>query len=112
MKSQPQSLFSSKKFSENAVKIILKKLKTKSRVILSFFFGGGGGIFLEVSAAELITLLNIIMNLNKQRKPQEKKMFREQNKANKVLTESLYFKLFLHINLKRRYDIISYNKML
>ena len=52
------------------------------------------------------------MNLNKQTKPQEKKLFREQNKANKVLTESLYFKLFLYINLKRRYDIISYNKML
>ena len=83
----------------------------KSRVILIFFFWGGG-IFLEASAAELITLLNIIMNLNKQTKPQEKKMFREQNKANKVLTESLYFKLFLYINLKRRYDIISYNKML
>ena len=43
-----------KKFSENAVKIILKKSKTKSRVILIFFFFGGGGIFLEVSAAVLI----------------------------------------------------------
>ena len=105
------SLFSSKKFSENAVKIILKKSKTKSRVILIFFFWGGG-IFLEVSAAELITLVNVIMNLNKQTKPQEKKLFKEQNKANKVLTESLYFKLFLHINLKRRYDIIACNKML
>ena len=31
---------------------------------------------------------------NKQTKPQEKKLFREQNKANKVSTESLYFKLF------------------
>ena len=92
MKSQPQSLFSSKKFSENAVKIILKKSKTKSRVILIFFWGGG--IFLEVSAAELITLLNKIINLYKQTKPQEKKLFREQNKANKVSTESLYFKLF------------------
>ena len=37
------SLFSGKKFSENAVKIILKKSKTKSRVILIFF---GGEIFL------------------------------------------------------------------
>ena len=83
----------------------------KSRVILIFFFLGGG-IFLEVSAAELITLVNVIMNLNKQTKPQEKKLFKEQNKANKVLTESLYFKLFLHINLKRRYDIIACNKML
>ena len=35
------SLFSGKKFSENAVKIILKKSKTKSRVILIFFLGGG-----------------------------------------------------------------------
>ena len=75
------------------MKIILKKSKTKTRVILIFFLGGGG-IFLEVSAAELITLSNIIMNLNKQTKPQEKKLFSEQNKANKVLTESLYFKLF------------------
>ena len=40
-----------KSFSENAVKIIFKKLKTKSRVILIFFFFGGG-IFLEVSADE------------------------------------------------------------
>ena len=92
MKSQPQSLFSSKKFSENAEKIILKKSKTKSRVISDLFLRGK--FFLEVSAAELITLLNIIMNLNKQTKPQEKKLFREQNKANKVLTESLCFKLF------------------
>ena len=65
----------------------------KSRVILIFFFFWGG-IFLEVSAAGLITLLNIIMNLNKQTKPQEKKLFREQKKVNEVLTESLYFKLF------------------
>ena len=33
------SLFSGKKFSENAVKIILKKSKMKSRVILIFFGG-------------------------------------------------------------------------
>ena len=33
------SLFSGKKFSENAVKIILKKSKTKSRVILIFLGG-------------------------------------------------------------------------
>ena len=33
------SLFSSKKFSENTVKIILKKSKTKSRVILIFLGG-------------------------------------------------------------------------
>ena len=31
---------------------------------------------------------------NKQTKPQEKKLFTEQTKPNKVLTESLYFKLF------------------
>ena len=92
MKSQPQSLFSGKKFSENAVKIILKKSKTKSRVIFIFF----REIFLEVSAAGLINSIehNIIMNLNKQTKPQEKKLFREQKKVNEVLTESLYFKLF------------------
>ena len=93
MKSQPQCLFSNKKFSENSVKIILKKSKTKNRVIMIFFLAGGK-IFLEVSGAELIALWNIIMNLNKQTKPQGKKLFREQNKANKVLTESLYFKLF------------------
>ena len=86
MKSRPQSLFSSKKFSEKA------EVKNEEHgVILIFFFRE---IFLEVSAAELITLLNIIMNLNKQTKPQEKKLFREQNKANKVSTESLCFKLF------------------
>ena len=53
VKSQPQSLFSGKKFLGNGVKIILKKLKTKSTVIL-IFFGGEGKFFLEVSAAELI----------------------------------------------------------
>ena len=39
------SLFSGKKFSENAVKIVLKKSKTKSRVILIFF--GGGNLFIS-----------------------------------------------------------------
>ena len=34
------SLFSGKKFSENAVKIILKKSKTKSRSSNTDFFGG------------------------------------------------------------------------
>ena len=54
VKSQPQSLFSGKKFLGNGVKIILKKLKTKSTVILIFLGGGEGKFFLEVSAAELI----------------------------------------------------------
>ena len=36
---QPQSLFSGKKFSENTVKIIPKKSKMKSRVVLIFFSG-------------------------------------------------------------------------
>ena len=71
MKSELQSLFSGKTFLENAVKIILKKSKTKSRVILIFF----REIFLVVSAAELInSLFKIIMN-NKQTKPQQKKVF-------------------------------------
>ena len=38
LKRQPQSLFSGKKFSENTVKIILKKSKTKGRVTLFIFF--------------------------------------------------------------------------
>ena len=71
MKSELLSLFSGKTFLENAVKIILKKSETKSRVILIFF----REIFLVVSAAELInSLFKIIMN-NKQTKPQQKKVF-------------------------------------
>ena len=45
VKSQPQSLFSGKKFLGNGVKIILKKLKTKSTVILIFLGGGRGNFF-------------------------------------------------------------------
>ena len=92
MKSQPQSLFPGKKFSENAVKIILKKSNTKIRVILIFF---GGEIFLEVSAAELINSIEHNYEQQANKTSGKKKLFsREQNKANKVSTESLYFKLF------------------
>ena len=76
------------------MKCDFRKVENEEQSNIDFFFLGGGGIFLEASAAELITLLNIIMNLNKQTKPQEKKLFREQKKVNEVLTESLYFKLF------------------
>ena len=48
VKSQLQSLFSGKKFSEKTVKIIKNKVKNiKSRVILNFF----AGFFLQVSVA-------------------------------------------------------------
>ena len=93
MKSQPQSLFSSKKFSENSVKIILKKSKTKNRVIMIFFLGGRKNFFRSFWCR-----VNSSMEHNYEseqaNKTSGKKLFREQNKANKVLTESLYFKLF------------------
>ena len=48
VKSQLQSLFSGKTFSEKTVKIIKNKVKNiKSRVILNFF----PGFFLQVSVA-------------------------------------------------------------
>ena len=48
VKSQLQSLFSGKKFSEKTVKIIKNKVKNiKSRVILNFC----AGFFLQVSVA-------------------------------------------------------------
>ena len=96
MKSQPQSLFSGKKFSENAGKIILKESKTKSRVILISFFGK---FFLEVSAAELINSIEHNYYKQQANKTSRKKLFREQNKANKVSTESLFFKLFFEKKL-------------
>ena len=93
MKSQPQSLFSSKKFSENAVKIILKKSKTKSRVILIFFFWGGGDFFRSF-CCRVNNSIEHNYESEQANKTSGKNLFREQNKANKVLTESLYFKLF------------------
>ena len=111
MKSEPQSLFSGKKFSENAVKIILKKLKTKNRVILIFFFWGGGG--LEVSAAELIN--SIEHNYEQQaNKTSGKKGCLLGSKTKQIRCRLRVYtsSCFLHINLKRSYDIIAYNKML
>ena len=49
VKSQPQSLFSGEKFSENTVKII-KKVKNQEKSNTDFF---GGKFFYKVSAAEL-----------------------------------------------------------
>ena len=72
------------------MKIIFKKSKTESRVILIFF----REFFLEVSAAELINSIEHNYESEKANKTSGKKLFREQNKANKVSTESLYFRVF------------------
>ena len=109
VKSQPQSLFSGKKFSENGVKIILKKFKTKSRVILIFL----GRSFLEVSAAELIN--SIEHNYEQQaNKTSGKKSCLLGSKTKQIRCRLRVYtsSCFLHINLKRSYDIIAYNKML
>ena len=60
------TLFSGKKFSENVVKIILKKSKTKSRVILNFW---GVNFFRSFCC----WIYKLYMN-NKQTKPQDKKV--------------------------------------
>ena len=84
-------------FQTDTVKITNWKVKTKSRVKLIFFSD-----FFYVSVAELMNS-TYEQQVNK---TLEKKLLSEQNKVNKVSTESLYFKLFF-ANLK-----IAYNKML
>ena len=68
-----------------------KKVKNREKSTIDFFFRE---FFLEVSAAELINAIEHNYESEKANKTSGKKLFREQNKANKVSTESLCFKLF------------------
>ena len=107
VKSQPQSLFSGKKFLGNGVKIILKKLKTKSRVILIFW---GGNFFLEVSAAELINSIEHNYEQQANKTSGKKSCLGSKTKQIRCRLRVYTSSCFLHINLKRSYDIIAYNK--
>ena len=92
------------------VKIILKESKMKSRVILIFFFRE---IFVGVSAAELIN--SIEHNYEQQaNKTSGKKSYLLGSKPKQIRCRMRVYtsSCFLHINLKRSYDIIAYNKML
>ena len=90
------------------VKMILKESKMKSRVILIFF----REIFVGVSAAELINSIEHNYEQQANKTSGKKSCLGSKTKRIRCRLRVYASSCFLHINLKRSYDIIAYNKML